>query len=98
MFTLPCSTDGCTGLVEDGRPKCPACFDRNGYPEGGSRKRYEAWLNGRPIHEIRSHPIEGPGCNNHPVTPRPDFCVPCKALTNNESKPVECGTNTEEIR
>jgi hypothetical protein len=73
---LPCLTDGCEGLAADGRAKCETCHDRNGYPEGYSRKRDDAWF----ADEIRNHPIEGPGCNSHPVTPRPDFCLLCKRL------------------
>lgn len=80
MFTLPCSTEGCAGLAEDGRPTCATCHDRNGYPAGWSRSRDDAWLDYRRCNEIRWLPIEGPGCNSHPVTPRPDACPDCVAV------------------
>lgn len=77
-YTIPCSTDGCTGAALDDLDVCHVCYDRNGYAEGYSRSRDRAWLDYKTIPEIRLIPIEGPGCNNHPVTPRPDFCEPCK--------------------
>lgn len=80
MFTLPCSTEGCAGIAEDGRPTCSTCHDRNGYPEGWSRSRDDAWLDYRKCHEIRFIPIAGPGCNSHPVTPRPDVCDACAGV------------------
>ncbi len=87
MFTeVPCATDGCEGAVSHGRNVCRICFDRIGYGEGYSRKRDEAWLAGRTISEIRLIPIEGPGCSNHPVTPRPDFCLDCKRATLSETR------------
>ena len=86
MFTLPCSTEGCAGLAEDGRPTCATCHDRHGYPEGWSRSRDDAWLDYRRCNEIRFIPIEGPGCNSHPVTPRPDACPDCVAVVGSEVK------------
>jgi hypothetical protein len=58
--------------------KCDACHDRNGYPVGYSRSRDEAWLGYQGCDEIRRIPLPGPGCNSHPVTPRPDVCQDCR--------------------
>lgn len=77
MDGFPCTTDGCAGVAEDGRSTCSVCHDRNGFPQGYSRKRDEAWLDYKSCHEIRFIPIEGAGCNAHPVTPRPDICADC---------------------
>jgi hypothetical protein len=80
MFVLPCSTEDCTGDAAPGQPVCDVCHDRNGYPAGYSRAKDEAWLNYRPCSEIRAIPVNGPGCNAHPVTPRPDVCSECPAV------------------
>lgn len=80
MFALPCSTDECSGDAAPGLPVCAACHDRNGYGAGYSRSKDEAWLMGQSIAEIRSIPLAGPGCNAHPVTPRPNVCTECPAV------------------
>lgn len=77
MFALPCSTDECAGDATDGRPTCDVCHDRNGYGPDYSRSRDAAWLAHKTCNEIRFIPIAGPGCNAHPVTPRPDMCPDC---------------------
>lgn len=54
---LPCSSDGCMGSAPAGRDTCDICYDWNGYPEGWSRSRDEAWLEYRSCEEIRRIPI-----------------------------------------
>lgn len=80
MFALPCSTKDCIGDAAPELPVCAVCHDRNGYPAGYSRTKDEAWLNYRPCSEVRVIPVLGPGCNAHPVTPRPDVCIECPAV------------------
>lgn len=77
MFTIPCSTESCSSPAMEGMAHCIVCHDRVGFPEGYSRKRDEAWLAYKTCHEIRFIPIKDPGCNSHPVTPRPDICPAC---------------------
>lgn len=89
MFTPPCETPGCVGTALEDERVCAVCHDRNGYPEGWSRSRDDAWLDYAEVEEIRNIPIPGPGCNRHPVTPRPDMCLPCYRIIagRNEEKP-----------
>lgn len=80
ILDIPCRTDECSGAATDGRSTCVVCHDRNGYPAGYSRAKDDAWLDYRSCSEIRVIPLAGPGCNSHPVTPRPDMCPECLAV------------------